>query len=372
MSKRVRAAVFSPAGITLLAGLVLLTFVLARAEWDPFELVRVGTRFSEGIADGSEGYDGQFFYYIARDLNPETVAQHLDVPAYRYQRILLPVLAQLLSFGQAAWLPWLLPVIGLISHVFGVHLLGQLFERWKVSRWYALTYGLLLGNLLAIRLALPEALAFSLVIAAIWLDHRGRTSWAWVCFTLAVFAKETTIFFLAAQWLSYAFSRRWRDAVGLALVAGLPIALFRFWLWLRFGSLGFGVGGAGATSPVLMPFAGLWGVGAYDRVFQWAVTLLYLPVVLTPVLWGLWAASRRVLAGLRTRSQPAEFAALALFLNAAIFPFLPTSLYIEPIGTLRLAVGLQLATLLFAGRYQVRRALNYSLFWILLDAWLVA
>jgi hypothetical protein len=371
MNKRIRTVLLSPASVTLLAGLILLAALLARAQWDPFELVRVGTRYSQGAAGGSEGYDGQFFYYIARDLNPETVAQYLDVPAYRYQRILLPVLAQLLSFGQSAWLPWLLPAIGLLSHILGVHLLGQLFERWKVNRWYALTYGLLLGNLLAIRLALPEALAFSLVIAAIWLEQNGRTKWAWVCFTLAVFAKETTIFFLAAQWLSYAFSRRWRDALGFALVAGLPIALFRLWLWSAFGSLGFGVGGAGATPPVLLPFSGLLLVGEYDSVFMFAVALLYLPVVLLPALWGLWAGGRRLLAGgLMGSPDQAELPAWGLFLNAAIFPFLPISLYVEPLGTLRLAVGLQLAVLLFSARYRVQRVLNYSLLWILFDAWL--
>jgi hypothetical protein len=189
---------------------------------------------------------------------------------------------------------------------------------------------------------------------------------------LALFAKETTIFFVVAQGLSYLLNRRWKDAAGLALVAGVPMLAFRLWLLATFGSLGFGVGGAGATVPVLIPFAGLWGVGTYDRVFQLAVTLLYLPVVLVPALWGLWAAGRRLLGGGAGRSERAEFTALALFLNAAIFPFLPISLYIEPLGTLRLAVGLQLATLLFAGRYGVRRALNYSFFWILLDAWFFA
>ncbi|MEO0562413.1 MAG: hypothetical protein AAF125_09875, partial [Chloroflexota bacterium] len=38
----------------------------------------------------AEGYDGQFTYFIARD--PAGAAPLIDVPAYRYQRILLPAL----------------------------------------------------------------------------------------------------------------------------------------------------------------------------------------------------------------------------------------------------------------------------------------
>ena len=53
------------------------------------------------IHRGSVGYDGQFYYYIAHD--PFILGQsynHIDFPAYRYQRIIYPLTAWLLSFGQ--------------------------------------------------------------------------------------------------------------------------------------------------------------------------------------------------------------------------------------------------------------------------------
>src|SRR5690606_17717407 len=197
--------------------------------------------------NGSEGYDGQFFYAIARYADPQEAAQYLDVPAYRYQRILLPLLARGLSFGSASLTAWMLPLVGLVAHLMGVQLLGQLLQRWGQSRWYALGYGLLLGCLLSIRLALPETLAFALVIAAVWCEQTGRSRWAWLLLSLAVFAKETALLFVAAQGLSYLFARRWRDAAGLARVVGLPLLAFRLWLLGQFGSLGFGLGGANAT-----------------------------------------------------------------------------------------------------------------------------
>src|SRR5262245_62119812 len=78
--------------------LVYVALVLIRNNGNPLTLVTIGTRFSEHIADGTEGYDGQFVYYIARD--PSGAAQYLDVPAYRFQRILLPVIGRILAFGQ--------------------------------------------------------------------------------------------------------------------------------------------------------------------------------------------------------------------------------------------------------------------------------
>ncbi len=178
-------------------------------------------------------------------------------------------------------------------------------------------------------------------------------------------AKETTIFFVVAQGLVYLVNRRWRDAAGLTLVAGLPFVLFHLWLLRTFGSLGFGLGGAGASGLEVIPFMGLWRVYAFDPFHFFALLAIDLPALLLPALWGLYVAIRRWLAGQR------DFVAVALLLNVAIYPFLPLSLYIEPLGTLRLASGLVLALLLFAARFRVQRALNYSFFWILLNALLI-
>src|SRR5690349_8901653 len=59
-----------------------------------------------------EGYDGQFNYLIARD--PVEAQAYVDVPAYRYQRILLPALVRFLAFGQNGALPYLFIGINLL------------------------------------------------------------------------------------------------------------------------------------------------------------------------------------------------------------------------------------------------------------------
>lgn len=356
----------SPISVTLLVIAVLLAVVLARAGWDVNDIIRPGTLFTQADPQGSEGYDGQFFYAIAAHADPQEAATYLDVPAYRYQRILLPLLARGLSFGNASLLPWMLPLVALAAHLVAVQLLARLLAQWGHSRWYALGYGLLLGCLLSIRLALPETLAFALVVAAVWLEHTGRSRWAWVCFSLAVFAKETTLLFVAAQGLSYLFARRWRNAAGLAVVVGVPLLLFRMWLLGQFGSLGFGLGGVNATGLELIPFSGWWRIGEFDATWRAVVGLLYVPLIFLPTVWGLWAGMR---AWLKNNS---DFTALALLANASIWPFMPLALYIEPYGAVRLAIGVQLAALLFAAQHGVRRVLVYGLLFAVMSLWLFA
>ena len=69
-----------------------------------------------GCAAGtSNGYDGQYAYYIARD--PAHAAGCLDVPAYRYQRILLPVLGRVLALGNTDAIPAAFVLINLVALV---------------------------------------------------------------------------------------------------------------------------------------------------------------------------------------------------------------------------------------------------------------
>src|SRR3990172_591415 len=104
--KHIKSLLFSPAGVVLIAATLLVSATIAINGGDPLALARIGTRFSQGDLQGSEGYDGQFIYYIAINPDPQQVAQYLDVPAYRYQRILLPLLARAFSLGNQPIIPW--------------------------------------------------------------------------------------------------------------------------------------------------------------------------------------------------------------------------------------------------------------------------
>ena len=99
MMKAIRPWMIVGLVAAIYGGIILFTHAL-----DPLAFATLGTRFSQHVPSGTEGYDGQFAYQIA--VKPTGAAPFLDVPAYRYQRILYPLLARLLALGDAALGRW--------------------------------------------------------------------------------------------------------------------------------------------------------------------------------------------------------------------------------------------------------------------------
>lgn len=359
------ARALAPALVTALAMILLVGVLIVRAGGDPLELARLGTRFKDGNPAGTEGYDGQFVYYIARDLNPRQVAAHLDVPAYRYQRILLPLLANVLTAGNESLIPWVLPLIGILAQALGTWCVALMLLRWGRGRWCALIYGLWVGFTLAVRLDLPEPLAYGLVAGALLATLTGRLRLGWLLYGLALFAREVTALFLLAQLAADLWQRRWGRAIGLVMVAVVPFLIFQGWLWSVFGAPGLGSGGTYATPFEWIPFWGFLRVGQASLLVLGVYVLVFGPTVILPALAGIWQSARRILA------QEAGVIPFALLANALVIPFLPFSTFREPGGLLRFVSGLVLAWLLFAGRYNMRRVLNYAWFSLFLTVFLI-
>jgi hypothetical protein len=339
--------------------------VLLNFHGDALALARLGTRFSSADPAGSAGYDGQFVYYIARNPDPGQVIPYLDVPAYRYQRILLPVLSRLLVLGNLEIIPWALIMLGILSQVVGTWAVAELMHGWGVSRWFALIYGLWVGFLLALIVDLPEPLAYALVALG-WLARtKGKVVLSAVFFSLALFAKEVTLLFVAAAWISDFSRRNWTSFWLIFLAAILPYGIFQLWLHEIFGQFGIASGGDMATSFEWIPFMGLWRIGSASWRYLLAMLVVFVPAVLLPVIWGIWSASRRFLSG------NFDDLSLALLLSCLAIVFLPFSTFRETGGLLRFTCGLVLAVLLFASRQKLKPVLNYCWLWLVLNVFLL-
>ena len=324
--------------------------------------------YDPGNTPGGGYIDGQMTYFIARDLGAAAVCA--DVPAYRMQRILLPVAARLLSLGNPALIPWALVALNLAGLLIGTALLEGLLAQRGVSRWYALVYGLAAGNLLSVRLSTTEALAFGLVVFAIWLDEHERPWWQAVLLLLAGLAKEQTLVFAGGYLLYDLLSQRWRDALRLILIVGLPFVLWQWVLLHSFGSTGIGSGGEGATGFEWIPFGGYLRIfsesGGSLGVFLVMSTYIF-PSVILPTLIALGYG----LGDLLRRDWPPDL--WLLLANCAVMVTLPFTTFGEPLGLLRVMLGLQLAYLLYgARRFPAGRALRYAPLWLVLNFYLVA
>lgn len=343
-----------PPILTAILSLIIVGAVLVRSEGDPLSLARIGTFYSEGEQNGSQGYDGQFVYYIARNPQPDQVRGKLDVPAYRYQRILLPLLAHVLSFSDTRMIPWVIPGINILAHILGTWGVALLLKRHHRNPIYAVYYGLWAGFLLALRLDLPEPLAYSLIVFAVFETGDGRHWLGWVFYALAIFAKEVVIIFAISHVLVYLTEKEWSKAVGLLAFSCVPFGLFQVWLKLQFGQFGVGSGGAMATPFEWIPFMGLLKIGGHSLVLLLVFLVTFGPFVLYPALWGLWRSVKWIWEG------ETSYELLALGFNAVFFLFLPFSTYREPGGLLRFASGLILALILYIRQYDLPPFWKYA------------
>ncbi len=350
--------VIRPALLALLVSGGFVLMRLAGGGWDPVAVAEIGSQFEQGDEDGTEGYDGQFNYYIALEPDPDTVASRLDVPAYRYQRILYPILARVLGFADPAIIPWTLIGINLIAHTVGTALMAIYLTRRGLSGWYALSYGLWVGLVGPVGLDLSEALAYGLVVAAWLLLDRDRNWGGAACLTLALFAKETTAVFWAASLLVAALDRQSRGNILPLVCGGLAFLVWQVWLLAQFGSLGVASGGAMATAFELFPFMGLLRIGSVSLPALGLYLVIFGPSVVLPTIWAMVASLKAVIGKMRTRSS------WSMLLHSMMVMALPFSTFREPLGLVRVVDGLLLAILFFSADQKLLRPLRYALIWI--------
>ena len=351
-------------GLTCLAGILVIVLTLWSSSWDLNSLIRVGTRYSEGDIHGSEGYDGQFNLFIALDPKPDRVRTKLDVPAYRYQRIILPLLARSVAFGDPKIIPWAIILLPLLGQLMGTIFVYLIMKFYNVPTIYTLVYGLGAGFLLSIRLALPEPIAFGLVAGALYFYLLKKYPLSYIFMACAFFTKEVTVIFGGALFLSLLANRKINQSLLLFLIAFLPFGLFQIWLYCTFGEFGMGSGGAMATSFEVIPFMGLIRIAKYSLVYFLAMVLTFFPLVILPSVWGVFVSIKEML------QKNWDPIGIALLLNSVVMFFLPFSTYRETGGILRFSCGLTLAVLLFSAKFRMEKIIKYTPFWIVYNVFL--
>ncbi len=144
------------------------------------------------------GWDGQFYYYIANDpLAQKDTIQHIDSDAYRYQRIGLPLLANLAAkiTGQS----WVSPLTYYLTSLFiilaAVGTAALFFQQKKLSPYLILLWSLACGTQVTQLHGLPDAAADSLLIIALVSLVNKRLLWYVFAITFAALSREIYILF---------------------------------------------------------------------------------------------------------------------------------------------------------------------------------
>ncbi len=221
--RRVAAALWWPAVAALALHLAFMVRYVARHGGDVSILAGVGGNQigrppyeAVRIPLGVHGYDGQFYYALAR-APWRRHDEGIDSPAARHLRILYPALCWLLSGGDAEVLFWVMPAVNLTGIAALAALGAWLAVRQGLSPWW----GFLLP--LAVNVGLPSlrnltdplaVLALAALLAA-WVV-RARAWMVGLCAAAAVLAREQNAAIVGLLLVVALWQRRCGVATALA------------------------------------------------------------------------------------------------------------------------------------------------------------
>jgi hypothetical protein len=341
-----------PVWVGALAVGVLSAFslaVLAGHGWDPKAFVLERPPGIPAEQDWAVGYDGQQSYAIA--LDPFGPAQGLDYPAYRYLRILYPLLARVLALGWPPLIPWTMLIVNLAAAGLSAGFLASLLEGRGVHGAWALVVILSFNYLIVVRFDLTEPLALALALAGVWAFERDRLGLAGLAFAAGALSREITLVFPLALALYSATRRRWKRAF---LLTACSVGVYLLWWLVVWAWLSESRQFPSGLSPSFPPLSGLMSLQPFQSrvlVLLWAVA----PALLGGVtaLWDL----------VRVQGEAREGAWL-LLANAALIVLLPVASWVDPLAVLRLGLGAMMAILLWSAQTRPRLLRWAAALWV--------
>lgn len=322
--------------------------LLAINGWDARVFILERPAVSPAGQTWNIGYDGQWYHAIAVD--PAGAHSRLDMPNYRYQRIVYPMLARLLALGKPEIIPWTMLLLNLLGAAWTVYILARTFVHRGLFPGLALIYVFFLGTLLVVRMDLLEVLAVALGLSGWWLfGHRRHLNL--VLFALAGLTKEIALVFPLALAAHLFIHRDWKRGL---LVAGSSLAAYALWYVALGAWFGFETQDLLKHSPEWLPFSGL-------RFLQDTASLLVVWLwVALPALAGLlWLAVRQIRA--KVLGWNADL--MLLLVSVLAVTTLPRYTWEDPLAMLR-AACVMLVALMLAWSHSSPRSLKYLAAWM--------
>lgn len=198
------------------------------------------------------GYDGQQFLSLALDpfLHDLDTLESLDHPAYRYRRILYPLLSYLLGFGNTQIIPYVMVAINAIAILLIIWVTGLYFKSYSIKVNQALFVLAIPGVWIVLSLSTSDLLASLFFVSAFYFYQNNKPIYMSLMVSLGCLTRET----LLLLWISLVFSailqrkHLYFKYLGMAIIA--PLA------W-NFYVIFLGLNGASGTGNFGSPFFGI-------------------------------------------------------------------------------------------------------------------
>lgn len=304
-------------------------FIRPGVKWDPAGVRPFNIEYI--------GYDGQWFYDLARD--PFQPGTSVDKPSYRSARLVYPLVVRTFALGREELIPLMLVVVNGLAIVSATYLLARLFADLKKAPAWAFGYALWPGTVCAYLYDLSEPLCFALIIAALWLQLR-RPSAVWQIggiLLLASLTKELALLYGLGWLLFYLARREWGNSLKLASAWLLPFVGWQILLWYRFGKDGLSAGEPFSW----LPFGGFFAASSQHPplIERSGIVMLTIgPLLLAGLLLG-WAWWKGRLWNAALGGNPWFF---ILLTQGAFLLVLPTASFVYLIDHARNNTGLSL------------------------------
>jgi hypothetical protein len=328
--------------VALLIGSIFVVLRLQSYDWNPTGFVHAGDRFVDPraappnlvIRRNEVGFDGTGFYRLAIDpFSRERTAQGIewDLPAFRHQRILYPLIAWAGSGGgNPSAAGWALIAVNLAGFA-GLGFVGGLLAR-DAGR-HAL-WGLLLpsypGFAVSLGLDTAEIVAALLGSLGILLVMRRRFASATFALVAAMLTRETTLLIAIGVALGWVIARMRRsESRPPVWVFALPGAAYVAWEIFLHGWLGEWPLATGSSVDVAAPLTGLVRAAQdWPRTDGTQATYQYILVVAMIAFVATVALAMR-------RSALPTFAMLAFGAGAVLATLYSDAIWLHHWGFLR-------------------------------------
>jgi hypothetical protein len=176
--------------------------------------------------DGSNGYDGEMYHYIAHDpFFRRGFSSYIDAPRMRYRRILVPLAAHALALGRDEWVDRAYSAMILLSIFLGAYWLSVFATGLDYHAAWGTAFLLIPATLISIdRFTVDVALA-ALCVAFALFTTRGSLGAVYTVLVAAALVRETGLLLIAgfAAWLLW--NRKFSRAI-IFLTAAFPA-----WAW---------------------------------------------------------------------------------------------------------------------------------------------
>jgi hypothetical protein len=192
------------------------------------------------------GYDGAMYVQIAFHplLDAPELKPAIDSLSYRARRILGPAIAWALAGGNPARIAHVYAALNLAVWLAFAMILWRLLPVTDGRSWLAWA-GLMFsaGALHAVRLALTDLLAVTLLAVAMMLAERRRERTGLAALAVAALARETVLLAVVAWWRGpWTSLRAWLVNALKAAAVAVPLALWMFYVRAKSGQVESGVG----------------------------------------------------------------------------------------------------------------------------------